>query len=188
MNAMTKIPRIETERLILTWPSPVQIEQYYEDIRGNNMFETILWDGPSGVDDLLNYWKECVQTDSDCLELALNVAIIDKESNRYIGGASLRPVDKNPAFIDLGYALAPKYHGKGFATEAVGALVNEAFAKRKAERVFANAFVGNQASRNVVEKIGFKFEGVHRRAVLKRRVWLDEWSLAMTRPDWESRK
>lgn len=54
-------------------------------------------------------------------------------------------------------------------------------------QIFANVFVGNQASRNVVEKLGFRFEGIHRRAALKRGQWLDEWSLAITRPDWESR-
>lgn len=184
---MIQSPQIETERLILTWPTPRQVEQYYADIRGSNMFDTIIWDGPSGPDDLHNYWNECKQTDPEQFSRALHLAIIDKEKEQYIGGAALRPVGEDPAIIDIGYALAPKFHSKGYATEAIGALVDEAFVRRGAERIFANVFVGNQASRNVVEKLGFKFEGIHRRAVLKKGQWLDEWSLAITRPDWESR-
>jgi [ribosomal protein S5]-alanine N-acetyltransferase len=184
---MLKPPRIETDRLILTWPTAVQMDQYYTDILGSDMFNTIAWDGPTGPEDLPNYWKECMQIDPECLDKALHLAVIDKEKQRYIGGVGLRTVDDNRAIIDIGYALAPKFHGHGFGTEAVGALIDEAFSKRGAERIFANIFVGNQASRNVVEKLGFQLEGIQRRAQLKRKQWLDVWLLAITRPDWESR-
>lgn len=182
---MFKPPYIESERLILTWPSAEQIDQYYSDIRGSDMFDTIVWDGPTGPEDLRDYWKECTQLDPECFDKSLHLAIIDKEQRRYIGGAGLRSVEDSRSILDIGYALAPKFHGKGFGTEAVGALVNEAFAKRGAERIFANVFVGNQTSRNVAEKLGFRLEGTQRRAQFKRDQWLDVWLLAITRPDWE---
>jgi RimJ/RimL family protein N-acetyltransferase len=184
---MFKAPRIESERLILTWPTAAQMDQYYEDILGSEMFNTIVWDGPTGPKDLPNYWKECMQIDPECFDKALHLAVIDKEKQRYIGGVGLRTVDDDRAIIDIGYALAPKFHGKGYGTEAVGALIDEAFAKRGAERIFANVFVGNQTSRNVAEKLGFRLEGAQRRAQFKRGQWLDVWLLAITRPDWESR-
>ena len=40
-------PLIETERLLLTWPTPEQIDGYYDSIIGTNIFDTIFWDGPS---------------------------------------------------------------------------------------------------------------------------------------------
>ena len=181
-----RAPHIESERLILTWPTAEQIDQYYSAILGSDMFNTIAWDGPTGPEDLRNYWKECVQIDPECFDRPLHLAIIDKEKRRYIGGTGLRTVEDNRAIIDIGYALAPKFHGNGYGTEAVGALVDEAFAKRGAERVFANVFVGNQTSRRVVEKLGFRLEGTQSRAHLKRGQWLDVWLLAITRPDWES--
>lgn len=48
------------------------------------------------------------------------------------------------------------------------ALVDYAFENRKAERIIANIFVGNTASKNVVEKLGFKLEGIQRRVVMAR--------------------
>jgi RimJ/RimL family protein N-acetyltransferase len=183
---MFKPPRIESKRLILTWPTADQVHQYYSDILGSDMFNTIVWDGPTGPEDLPNYWKECMQVDPECFEKPLHLAIIDKEKRRYIGGAGLRTIEDSRAIIDIGYALAPKFQGNGYGTEAVGALVDEAFAKRGAERIFANIFVGNQLSRNVAEKLGFRIEGIQRRAQQKRGQWLDVWLLAITRPDWES--
>jgi RimJ/RimL family protein N-acetyltransferase len=53
--------------------------------------------------------------------------------------------------------------------------------------LFGNAFVGNHAPRRVLEKQGFVYEGTQRRCVCKRGLWLDQWMIAITRPDWESR-
>lgn len=180
-----EVPKFETNRLILTWPSYEQIEQYYLDIKGSSMFETIQWDGPSSSDDLHSYWKDCTGIDPCDPKCDLHIAIIDKEKNKYVGGAALRPINENPCFIDVGYALAPKYHGKGYATETMKFLVDHAFENRKAERIIANIFVGNTASRKVTDKLGFQLEGVQRRALRKNQKWLDEWLMSIIRPDWK---
>jgi|GEM_PF-5390244 len=188
LDALPALPRLETERLVLGVPTHAQIEDYYDSIVGTDMFATILWEGPASPDDLYSYWHDCRQHTLDGLTAPLSVAIIDKATDRYIGGAALRPIAGNPEQIDIGYALAPHAHGRGFATEAVGRLVDEAFAVRGAERIIATVFVGNAASRNVTEKLGFRCEGVLRAAVRKRGVMRDEWMLAITRADWLARR
>ena len=45
-------PLIETKRLLLTWPTPEQIADYYAAIVATSIFDTIVWDGPSGVQEL----------------------------------------------------------------------------------------------------------------------------------------
>ncbi len=180
-------PCIQTPRLVLTWPTKEQIDAYHATIVGTKIFDTILWEGPSGPKDLHDWWQENVSHNPSDLSLSLDTAIIEQVSGRYIGGVSARPVERDPAVLDIGYALAVDFHGHGYATEAVGALVDEAFSKRGAERIFGNAFVGNHASRRVMEKLGFVYEGTQRRCVYKRGAWLDQWMLAITRPDWESR-
>jgi RimJ/RimL family protein N-acetyltransferase len=187
-DAPTDLPLIETERLVLRCPTPPQIDGYYQAILGSAIFDTILWDGPSGPDELHQWWHGNRQCMLDGPQEALRFAVVDKVTDQYIGGVDLRPIGRDPEQIDLGYAFAPKAHGKGFATEAVGALVETAFTDRGAERIIATAFVGNVASRRVVEKLGFVCEGVLRAAVRKRGVMLDEWMLAITRSDWEARR
>ncbi len=180
-------PLIETERLLLTWPTPEQIDGYYDSIIGTSIFDTILWDGPSDAQELHDWWTQGASRSPLDFSLSLSLAVIERASGRYVGGVGLRPVDGDPAIIDIGYAFAVDSHGKGYATEAVGALVDEAFGKRGAERVFGKVFVGNDGSRRVMEKLGFVCEGTLRRCVCKRGVWRDEWIIAITRPDWERR-
>ena len=186
--AVLDVPVIETDRLILTVPNEAQIDGYYRDIVDSTIFDTLIWDGPSGPSDLHDYWHHHVQTMQDGPEEAVSLAVIERSSDRYIGGAALRPIGRNPEQLDIGYAFAPHAHGEGYATETVGALVDEAFGKRGAERIIATVFVGNAASRRVVEKVGFVCEGVLRAAVRKRGRMLDEWMMAMVRSDWEARR
>ena len=179
-------PLIETERLLLTWPTGEQIDGYYEAIVGTDIFKNLLWAGPSGPQELHDWWRDNRAQDPNELSLDLNVAVIERATGRYIGGISLRPMNKNHTQIDIGYALAPDVHGRGYATEALGRIVDWTFAERGAERIFACIFTGNEASRRVLEKLNFLYEGTQRRTVFKDGRWIDEWVLAMIRPDWEA--
>ena len=69
----------------------------------------------------------------------------------------------------VGYALLSKAWGKGYATEALKALVEEYLKPRgfwnpPFEKVYLDgvAAVANLRSRRVIEKLGFKFKGIHR--------------------------
>jgi RimJ/RimL family protein N-acetyltransferase len=61
---------------------------------------------------------------------------------------------------ELGYWLGLSYWGHGFATEAVRAVIDYAFADLKHESIQAGARVTNPASRRVLEKCGFQWTGV----------------------------
>jgi RimJ/RimL family protein N-acetyltransferase len=178
------IPAISTPRLVLTWPNETQIKQYYDDIVGSDMFDTILWDGPQEQEDLHNYWKANREIDPADYSSATSFSVIEKASNKYIGGVSLRPVNNNKHIIDIGYAFAPMYQGKGFATEAVKYSIHHSFNHRQAERVFATIFTFNPESKNVAIKAQMKLEGTMKRCVQKQNKWCDEWLMAITRTDW----
>ena len=57
--------------------------------------------------------------------------------------------------IEVGYALHPDYHGRGFATEALGAVIPYLFAEGF-DQILAGAFECNPASLRVMEKSGMK--------------------------------
>lgn len=176
--------KLETKDLVLTRPNENQIEQYYNDIIGTNMFDTIIWEGPESVQDLYDFWDRNRKS-SGTLEEAVDFAMIDKENSHYVGGCSLRPVGGDPNIIDVGIAIAPRFQGKSYGTQAMRAIVNEAFQNRQAYRVFGKVFVGNLASRKMFEKLDFSFEGTLRGIVKKRGQWLDEWVMAILKPDWQ---
>jgi RimJ/RimL family protein N-acetyltransferase len=52
--------------------------------------------------------------------------------------------------------------GKGYATESLGAVIEYAFKKIKLNRIHADYYEVNTASKKVFEKLGFQVEGIYR--------------------------
>ena len=61
---------------------------------------------------------------------------------------------------EIGYWLGVPFWGKGYATEAVHALIDRAFGDLDCAALQAGARVTNPASRRVLEKCGFQWTGV----------------------------
>lgn len=68
---------------------------------------------------------------------------------------------------ELGYYLAEEYWGKGVMTQAVQMLCGYVFSHSDILRIFAEPFADNAASRRVLEKAGFSFEGILRQNAVK---------------------
>ena len=68
---------------------------------------------------------------------------------------------------DLGYWLAPDFWSRGIMTAAVGLFSREIFSSTDVNRIEAVVFVPNAASCRVLEKCGFRKEGVLRQSVFK---------------------
>lgn len=82
-----------------------------------------------------------------------------------VGRAGLErvPVDVGEAIgepdaVELLYALAPAYWGRGYATEIAGALTGLALGPLDLDSVVAYTLPHNQRSRHVLEKSGFVYE------------------------------
>jgi len=61
---------------------------------------------------------------------------------------------------EIGYWLGAKYWGKGYATEAVRALIDHAFTDLAFTALQSSVGVTNSGSRRVLEKCGFQWNGV----------------------------
>lgn len=57
---------------------------------------------------------------------------------------------------NIGFWLGTPYHGKGYMSEALSAVVDFAFAQQNFDYLRINAATSNPASRRVQEKCGFK--------------------------------
>ena len=68
---------------------------------------------------------------------------------------------------ELGYVFAREYWGKGIATEATKLICDIAFRELSLNRLTAQVYEGNIASRRVLEKCGFTLEGNLKNAVTK---------------------
>jgi [ribosomal protein S5]-alanine N-acetyltransferase len=80
----------------------------------------------------------------------------------------------------LGYAVAEAANGRGYATAAVRDAVRIAFAELGLHRVQAAVVPRNLASLRVLEKAGFRREGLAARYLLINGTWEDHLLLAVT--------
>ncbi|WP_029151262.1 GNAT family N-acetyltransferase [Microbacterium indicum] len=76
---------------------------------------------------------------------------------------------------ELGYWMAAPGRGRGYVTEAAGAVLDFAFGPMRLERVSWRAVVGNTASARVAQKLGFRYEGLIRRGLPGHGVRTDGW-------------
>ena len=60
--------------------------------------------------------------------------------------------------VEVGYTLGKPYWGRGYATEAAGAVRDYALNELGAERLIALIIHGNTASENVARKLGLEYE------------------------------
>jgi RimJ/RimL family protein N-acetyltransferase len=83
--------------------------------------------------------------------------LITLRDGTIMGACGLMLQDETP---ELGYWLGVPYWGKGYATEALHALIDYAFTDLGHPALQAGARVTNPASRRVLEKCGFQWTGV----------------------------
>jgi ribosomal-protein-alanine N-acetyltransferase len=83
--------------------------------------------------------------------------ITDKAGGQLVGHCELEYLPETDE-VELGYALAKAYWGKGIATEAARAVVRFGFERAKLERIMAVVVPENTASWRVLEHIGFVYE------------------------------
>jgi len=79
-----------------------------------------------------------------------------------VGFVFLFDIDALADHAELGYWIIPDQRGNGYATEAADLCLKHAFDDRGLNKVIARVFKGNDASKRVLEKLGFEEEGVLR--------------------------
>jgi len=82
-----------------------------------------------------------------------------KESHTPIGMCGILKRDGLPD-PDIGFALLPDFWKKGLAFEAATAVLNDARERLQLERILAITSLDNEASINLLERLGFRFQEV----------------------------
>jgi ribosomal-protein-alanine N-acetyltransferase len=88
----------------------------------------------------------------------------------------------------LGYYAMRGMEGRGLMREAVGLVVARAFSEHGLHRLEANIQPGNQASRALVQSLGFRLEGFSPRYLKIGGDWRDHERWALLSEDWTARE
>ena len=112
-------------------------------------------------------------------------AVCDRESGETLGDLALR-LSWGGRSAEVGYTLASRRWGRGYATEALEALLAWLFAERGITRACGTLHPDNTASARVLERCGFLFEGRTRLSYWVGDDCSDDATYGLTRQDWEA--
>jgi RimJ/RimL family protein N-acetyltransferase len=93
--------------------------------------------------------------------------MLDRAAGRIVGSIGLFQADWEVRSAEIGYGVLSDERGKGYASEALGAVARWALTEGGIQRAWLTANTDNVASVRVAERAGFRREGTLRRAALE---------------------
>ncbi|BDW84526.1 MULTISPECIES: GNAT family N-acetyltransferase [Roseicyclus] len=163
MLARKRHLRLETERLTLRLPRHADYRSWAALRDASHAFLTP-WE-PTWAPDHLSrksftgrvYWSQRALGQGSAVPLF----IFRRADEVLLGAITLDNIRRGPAqAATLGYWIGEVHARQGYMREAIGAVVHYAFRELDLSRVEAACLPENAASRGVLEKAGFKYEGV----------------------------
>ena len=140
---------IETKRLCLRPIVEGDMEQLLSLLKNDIIKQTYMIPDFPDEEMALRLARHFMELSQGNEKLVVGIAL----EGRLIG--FLNETEKESGVIEIGYALHPDFHNKGYMTEAFGAVINALLGGGYAA-VLAGAFEENLASIRVMEKCGMK--------------------------------
>lgn len=155
--------RIDTERMVLRPPVHADFRAWAH-LRRDSMTFLSPWEPTWATDHLTRkaftnrvYWAQRSVSNGSALPMFL----MDRSTDTLLGAITLDNIRRGPAQAGtLGYWIGESYVRSGYMTEAIQAVVHYGFQQLDLSRIEAACLPENAASRGVLERSGFKYEGV----------------------------
>ena len=163
MLGLKRRVRVETERMTLRLPEHGDWRQW-SALREASAEFLIRWEPVWANDHLTRrvftnrvYWAQRAEAQGT----ALPMLMIRRADNQLVGALTLDNIRRGPAQTGtFGYWIGEPFARQGLMREAILALTHHAFTRLDLSRLEAACLPENTASRGVLEKCGFKYEGV----------------------------
>lgn len=156
-------PPIETERLSLRLP---EMADHAAWVRLRREGEAFLrdWEPSWSADHFTRkafrnrvYWAARARDEGRALPLFL----VRRVDARLLGAITLDNIRRGPSqSATIGYWIGPEHARQGYMSEALQAVVHHAFSVMDLSRIEAACLPENAPSRGLLERAGFKYEGV----------------------------
>ena len=156
LSIFTKIPTLETSRLIMRKILPSDCLDMYDYSCRPETSQYLLWSPHEN----LRYTKRYISYIQSAYrsETFYDFALVDKQTEKMIGTCGFTSFDLQNNAAEIGYVLHPDFWGRGFAKEAVLRLMAFGFAELRLHRMTAKIMSQNGASKRVAEKCGMRHE------------------------------
>ena len=114
------------------------------------------------------------------------VAAVHKESSKMVGYILFNELEMG--VFEMGWFFNRSFWGKGLAFESCKAVIDYAFAERKAHKVFAET-IDTGKSVGLMQKLGMQLEGIQRSQTKDNHGnWADLYFYGLLEEDWRKKK
>jgi thioredoxin reductase/RimJ/RimL family protein N-acetyltransferase len=114
------------------------------------------------------------------------IALEERSTGVLVGDVALRVDADEPHQAEIGFTLAPTQQGKGYATEAVRALLDHIFGTLGLHRVIAVTDAHNAPAATLLQRVGMRREAHFVEAVFFKGSWGSELVFAMLGREWRA--
>ena len=176
---------IESENLILRQFSyndnKDMLDYWVSDPNIQSMYSEPIYTTEEEVKELLDKYITSYSQDS-----YYRWAIIEKSTQICIGQIAFFLVDSKNHFGEIEYCIGSKFHRKGYASEAVKAILKYGFEKINFHKIQVCHKENNIASQGVIRKAGFKYEGTLRDYFYMENGYVSRLYYSLLKSEWES--
>ncbi|MDX2427273.1 MAG: GNAT family N-acetyltransferase [Xanthomonadales bacterium] len=180
---LTSIPRIlKTDNLQLRPSNSTDAEGMFAMLSDPQSMK--YWsDQPiSNLDAAIEVLQQDLESDAQGNSMCW--AITFNGQDKMIGKCILFQFSRDKHRAEIGYILNRKYWRQGLTHQALGAVIDFAFSTLKLHRIEADVDTENTASIGLLEKLGFKREGLFRERWRVYDKWQDSLMLGLLKKDW----
>ncbi|WP_269502902.1 GNAT family N-acetyltransferase [Burkholderia sp. IMCC1007] len=151
-------PRAGIPGLSLRQLERADLDAWYAYLSNPDVFRHTSWNLRS-PDDLLPMFDNIESADPDSIR---RLAIVDTASGALAGTVGLHTVSTVNRSAEIAYDLAPSHWGRGIASAVCEAVTAWAFAEGGFMRMQAVVLASNAGSARVLQKCGYRYEGLLR--------------------------
>lgn len=175
--------QIETDRLLLRRFTESDIRPFVAYRADPEISRYQLWEEFS-LDEGRKLLSEMINHDIDIPGTWFQIALEQRDSGELIGDLAVHTMEADPRQIEIGFTLAQEHQGKGYASEALSALINSLFRELGKHRVTAICDAKNASAVRLLERLGFRREGHFIQNIWFKGAWGDEYLYAILNSEW----
>lgn len=176
-----ELPVFETDRLILRRLSGDDAPDYFELASDPIVTARTTWERHRDIKDTLEFLH---RKEGQFLKREeYHWGIVLKSTGKLGGRTGFIRIDPEHEKAELGYVLSRHYWNQGVITEASGQIISYGFRELEMNRIEARCNADNVGSYRVMEKLGMKNEGLLRKQLKIKGVFLDQRMYAILREE-----
>ncbi|MGF9966160.1 GNAT family N-acetyltransferase [Bacillus rhizoplanae] len=179
---MRKVPVLETDRLQLRELTLVDADAMFRYFVKEPVIRYFGMDAFQNIEEVKNVirnFRERYEEGS-----AIRWGIVLKGTGQLIGTCGFHLINHKHKRAEIGYELDETYWGKGYATEALQAILTYGFETLYFKRISAVVYPENESSRKLLQRAGFTEEGLLRKYMIQNEVAHDAIMYSLLQEEW----